>query len=87
MPGQLMVIPTGPAFDLSIRASLIENHSPPEILVHGLVTPDDVDKLFDMYVATPTGLVVYRLTCLQFLHPFECKYWLLTVVQRSLNTA
>lgn len=35
----------GPAFDLSIRASLIENHSPPEILVHGLVTPDDVDHL------------------------------------------
>ncbi|OSX62760.1 hypothetical protein POSPLADRAFT_1141216 [Postia placenta MAD-698-R-SB12] len=38
----------GPAFDLSIRASLIENHSPPEILVHGLVTPDDVDHLFEM---------------------------------------
>lgn len=39
---------TGPAYDLNIRASLIENHSPPEIIVHGLVTPDDVDKLFDM---------------------------------------
>ncbi|KZT65531.1 hypothetical protein DAEQUDRAFT_768801 [Daedalea quercina L-15889] len=39
----------GPAFDLSIRASLIENHSPPEILVHNLVTPDDVDKLFDIF--------------------------------------
>lgn len=38
----------GPAYNLNIRASLIENHSPPEILVHGLVTPDDVDKLFDM---------------------------------------
>ncbi|PCH34825.1 hypothetical protein WOLCODRAFT_78982 [Wolfiporia cocos MD-104 SS10] len=39
----------GPAFDLSIRATLIENHSPPEILVHGLVTPDDVDKLFEIF--------------------------------------
>ncbi|TFY54810.1 hypothetical protein EVJ58_g8640 [Rhodofomes roseus] len=44
-----MTVHTGPAFDLSIRASLIENHSPPEILVHGLVTPDDVDKLFDIF--------------------------------------
>lgn len=41
---------TGPASDLGIRASLIEQHSPPEILVHGLVTPDDVQKLFDMCV-------------------------------------
>ncbi|KAI0722050.1 hypothetical protein C8Q72DRAFT_859459 [Fomitopsis betulina] len=39
----------GPAYDLNIRASLIENHSPPEIIVHGLVTPDDVDKLFDIF--------------------------------------
>jgi hypothetical protein len=38
----------GPATDLDIRAMMIEQHSPPEILVHGLVTPDDVDKLFDM---------------------------------------
>lgn len=38
----------GPATDLSIRAMLIEQHSPPEILVHGLVAPEDVDKLFDM---------------------------------------
>jgi len=39
----------GPAYDLSIRATLIENHSPPEILVHGLVTPDDVDRLFEIF--------------------------------------
>jgi hypothetical protein len=38
----------GPATDLRMRAKLIESHSPPEILLHGLVTPDDVDKLFDM---------------------------------------
>ena len=38
----------GPATDLGIRAMLIEQHSPPEILVHGLVAPEDVDKLFDM---------------------------------------
>lgn len=41
---------TGPATDLGIRATLIEQHSPPEILVHGLVKPEDVDKLFEMYV-------------------------------------
>lgn len=38
----------GPATDLGVRASLIERHSPPEILVHGLVTPDEVDELFEM---------------------------------------
>jgi hypothetical protein len=38
----------GPATDLNMRAMLIEQHSPPEILVHGLVAPEDVDKLFDM---------------------------------------
>ncbi|TFK51353.1 hypothetical protein OE88DRAFT_1659301 [Heliocybe sulcata] len=39
----------GPASDLTIRATLIEQHSPPEILVHGLVTPQDVEKLFDIF--------------------------------------
>ncbi|TDL16780.1 hypothetical protein BD410DRAFT_807837 [Rickenella mellea] len=39
----------GPASDLDIRKTLIERHSPPEILVHGLVTPDDVEKLFDIF--------------------------------------
>ncbi|KIY45806.1 hypothetical protein FISHEDRAFT_48653 [Fistulina hepatica ATCC 64428] len=39
----------GPATDLNLRATLIEQHSPPEILVHGLVTPEDVEKLFEMY--------------------------------------
>ena len=29
---------------------MIESVSPPEILVHGLVTPDDVEKLFKMCV-------------------------------------
>ncbi len=28
---------------------MIESVSPPDILVHGLVTPDDVEKLFKMY--------------------------------------
>ena len=52
----------GPATDLGIRASLIEQHSPPEILVHGLVTPEDVDKLFEMYVnssLTRVSLFIY----------------------------
>ncbi|KAF8804042.1 hypothetical protein BYT27DRAFT_7194756 [Phlegmacium glaucopus] len=39
----------GPATDLGIRATLIEQHSPPEILVHGLVKPEDVDKLFEIF--------------------------------------
>ncbi|KAI0631459.1 hypothetical protein C8Q77DRAFT_1159249 [Trametes polyzona] len=39
----------GPAFNLGLRATMIESVSPPEILVHGLVTPDDVDKLFKIY--------------------------------------
>ena len=48
---------TGPATDLGKRAMLIEQHSPPEILVHGLVAPEDVDKLFDMYVLNPAAVV------------------------------
>ncbi|KAJ7086357.1 hypothetical protein B0H15DRAFT_346044 [Mycena belliarum] len=39
----------GPATDLGIRAQLIEQHSPPEILIHGLVVPEDVDKLFEIF--------------------------------------
>ncbi|KAJ8689224.1 hypothetical protein PTI98_013267 [Pleurotus ostreatus] len=39
----------GPATDLSLRATLIQQYSPPEILVHGLVTPDDVEKLFEIF--------------------------------------
>jgi hypothetical protein len=38
----------GPALNLSLRKSLIDKTSPPDILVHKLVTPDDVEKLFDM---------------------------------------
>ncbi|KAK2461096.1 hypothetical protein APHAL10511_006875 [Amanita phalloides] len=39
----------GPATDLNARAMLIEQHSPPEILLHGLVTPEDVDRLFNIF--------------------------------------
>jgi hypothetical protein len=38
----------GPSSNLALRKSLIEKISPPDILVHGLVTPEDVEKLFDM---------------------------------------
>ena len=38
----------GPALNLSLRKSLIHKASPPDILVHKLVTPDNVEKLFDM---------------------------------------
>ncbi|KIP02098.1 hypothetical protein PHLGIDRAFT_26729 [Phlebiopsis gigantea 11061_1 CR5-6] len=41
----------GPANDLKIRAEIIEKDTPPEIVVHGLVTPDDVDKLFEIFFA------------------------------------
>lgn len=50
-----MLLSVGPAYDLSIRAHMIEQNTPPEILVHGLVTPNDVDNLFKMYVACPLG--------------------------------
>ncbi|KAA1473232.1 hypothetical protein DENSPDRAFT_779779 [Dentipellis sp. KUC8613] len=39
----------GPAQDLALRAMLIDKSSPPDILVHGLVSPEDVDKLFDIF--------------------------------------
>lgn len=38
----------GPASDLEVRKTLIERHSPPEILVHGLVSAEDVERLFEM---------------------------------------
>jgi hypothetical protein len=41
----------GPATDLSRRAQLIEQHSLPEILIHGLVVPEDIDNLFEMYAS------------------------------------
>ncbi|KAL0571546.1 hypothetical protein V5O48_010422 [Marasmius crinis-equi] len=39
----------GPANELDIRTTFIDQHSPPEILVHGLVTPGDVVCLFDIF--------------------------------------
>ena len=38
----------GPALNLSLRKSLIDKTGPPDILVHKLVSPEDVEKLFDM---------------------------------------
>lgn len=40
----------GPATDLGLRRVMIERTMPPDILVHGLVTPEDVEELFKMYV-------------------------------------
>lgn len=57
----------GPANDLGIRATLIEQHSPPEILVHGLVTPEDVEKLFQMCVPHPFNMIN---TYIYYLHRF-----------------
>jgi hypothetical protein len=39
----------GPAMNLGLRKSLIDKTRPPDILVHKLVTPDDVEKLFDIF--------------------------------------
>ncbi|EIW74294.1 hypothetical protein CONPUDRAFT_67760 [Coniophora puteana RWD-64-598 SS2] len=39
----------GPATNLSARRHLIEQNAPPDIVVHGLVTPEDVDRLFAIY--------------------------------------
>lgn len=55
--------PSGPATDLGIRATLIEQHSAPEILVHGLVKPEDVEKLFEMYASMLLSLCLNMLTC------------------------
>ncbi|KAH9051379.1 fungal-specific transcription factor domain-containing protein [Lactarius deliciosus] len=35
--------------NLALRKSLIDKISPPDILVHKLVTPEDVEKLFDIF--------------------------------------
>ncbi|KAI5120043.1 hypothetical protein M0805_000293 [Coniferiporia weirii] len=40
---------SGPATDLGVRKALIERHSPPEILVHGLVNAEDVERLFEIF--------------------------------------
>ncbi|KAF8579154.1 hypothetical protein K439DRAFT_1360225 [Ramaria rubella] len=39
----------GPATNLDLRRVIVERTMPPEILVHGLVTPDDVEKLFEIF--------------------------------------
>ncbi|KAI9508712.1 fungal-specific transcription factor domain-containing protein [Russula earlei] len=39
----------GPSMDLGLRKSLIDKTSPPDILVHRLVTPDDVERLFEIF--------------------------------------
>lgn len=38
----------GPATDLGLRRVMVERTMPPDILVHGLVTPEDVEELFKM---------------------------------------
>jgi hypothetical protein len=38
----------GPSTNLGFGKSLIDDSRPPDILVHKLVTPDDVEKLFEM---------------------------------------
>lgn len=40
----------GPATNLALRRVIVERTMTPDILVHGLVTPSDVEKLFEMFV-------------------------------------
>lgn len=40
----------GPQANLQLRRLIVERQSPPDILLSGLVTPDDVTVLFEMYV-------------------------------------
>ncbi|KAJ7774168.1 hypothetical protein DFH07DRAFT_767379 [Mycena maculata] len=42
---------SGPPPNLRPRAQLIEQHGPPDILIHGIVGPTDVDKLFNIFYA------------------------------------
>lgn len=46
----------GPASDIDQRRFYIEREPVPDILLHGLITLDDVDELFKMYVL----LVIFR---------------------------
>lgn len=45
----------GPQSQLNLRSALL-GQRPPEILVHGIVTPQDVDHLFKMCVSCPISL-------------------------------
>ncbi|KAJ7711995.1 hypothetical protein B0H16DRAFT_1744612 [Mycena metata] len=49
--GERGLLHARPSDRLGMRAQLIEQHSPPEILIHGLVVPEDVDKLFEIFYA------------------------------------
>ena len=46
--------PAGPQANLQLRRLIVERQSPPDILLSGLVTPDDVTVLFEMYVVPPS---------------------------------
>ncbi|KAI0033222.1 hypothetical protein K488DRAFT_48169 [Vararia minispora EC-137] len=39
----------GPSFDLRERMRMIDKTAPPDLLVHGIVTPDEVDNLFQIF--------------------------------------
>ncbi len=44
---------SGPQANLQLRRLIVERQSPPDILLSGLITPDDVTALFEMYVLLP----------------------------------
>ena len=43
---------TGPSANLDLRRLIIERQAAPDILLSGLITYDDVGKLFDLFVLT-----------------------------------
>ena len=53
---------------------MIERNSPPDILLHGLVTPADLDKLFDMCVTSIFFLIHQHEADVkrQILEPDQC---------------
>lgn len=51
---------TGPATNLELRRLIVERQAAPDILLSGLVTPDDAAALFQMYAVhiAPRGATV-----------------------------
>ena len=47
----------GPSANLDLRRLIIERQAAPDILLSGLVTYDDVGKLFDLFVFTCIVLI------------------------------
>ena len=47
----------GPQTNLQLRRLIVERQAAPEILLSGLVTPEDVGALFEMCVSLPSAML------------------------------